>query len=71
MFIVLKENLADHSLECTVLFAPASRGQLALVVFEWEDAKYLGMDPTGENKLNDWQEDVSLRDRHTFPSSTG
>ncbi|GAA6004977.1 hypothetical protein JCM11491_002296 [Sporobolomyces phaffii] len=40
-----------------ILFAPASRGQLALVVFEWEDAKYLGMDPTGENKLNDWQED--------------
>jgi hypothetical protein len=42
-----------------VLFAPASRGQLALVVFEWEDAKYLGMDPSGENKLNDWQSDVS------------
>ncbi|GAA5967802.1 hypothetical protein JCM3765_001442 [Sporobolomyces pararoseus] len=40
-----------------ILFAPASRGQLALVVFEWEDAKYLGMDPSGENKLNDWQQD--------------
>ncbi|GAA5927692.1 uncharacterized protein JCM15063_005970 [Sporobolomyces koalae] len=40
-----------------ILFAPASRGQLALVVFEWEDAQYLGVDPTGANKPNDWVSD--------------
>ncbi|GAA5892607.1 uncharacterized protein JCM6883_007412 [Sporobolomyces salmoneus] len=51
----LGKGIQDPYIE--ILFAPASRGQLALVVFEWEDAKYLGKDPSGENKLNDWQQD--------------
>ncbi|GAA5872115.1 hypothetical protein JCM1840_006322 [Sporobolomyces johnsonii] len=40
-----------------VLFSPSSRGQLALVVFEWEDVKYLGVEPSGNSDENDWQED--------------
>ncbi|GAA6012680.1 hypothetical protein JCM8202_003410 [Rhodotorula sphaerocarpa] len=40
-----------------VLFSPASRGQAALVIFEWQDSKYLGVNPEGEPKLNDWAED--------------
>ncbi|CEQ42630.1 SPOSA6832_04486 [Sporobolomyces salmonicolor] len=40
-----------------VLFSPASRGQLALVVFEWEDAKYLGVETSGNDAENAWQED--------------
>ncbi|GAA5906493.1 hypothetical protein JCM6882_004450 [Rhodosporidiobolus microsporus] len=40
-----------------VIFSPASRGQLALVVFEWEDAKYLGVDASGHESENDWSPD--------------
>ncbi|GAA5957944.1 hypothetical protein JCM10213_002267 [Rhodosporidiobolus nylandii] len=40
-----------------VIFSPASRGQLALVVFEWEDAKYLGVSADGKDNENDWAAD--------------
>ncbi|KAK4703861.1 chitin deacetylase, partial [Phenoliferia sp. Uapishka_3] len=40
-----------------VIFAASSRGQLALVIFEWEDAKYLGVDPSGSTSDNAWTED--------------
>lgn len=43
-----------------VLFSPASRGQLALVISEWKDSKYLGVDPGGQPTENDWSEDVSF-----------
>lgn len=39
-----------------VLFSPSSQGTLALVIFEWTDAKYLGADPTGAE--NNWQQNV-------------
>ncbi|KAI5475999.1 transmembrane receptor [Pseudohyphozyma bogoriensis] len=37
-----------------VLFSPSSRGQLALVVFEWSDAKYLGINQGGGTAENEW-----------------
>ncbi|KAK4057820.1 hypothetical protein OIO90_001039 [Microbotryomycetes sp. JL221] len=37
-----------------VLFSPSSRGQLALVIFEWQDAKYLGTDQNGQSTDNNW-----------------
>lgn len=40
-----------------------SRGQVALVIFEWDDSKYLGVSPTGKPVENDWAEDVSRRRR--------
>ncbi|GAA6007489.1 hypothetical protein JCM10207_006361 [Rhodosporidiobolus poonsookiae] len=40
-----------------VIFSPSSRGQLALVVFEWEDAKYLGVGADGKDSENDWSAD--------------
>ncbi|KAL8277940.1 hypothetical protein RQP46_009572 [Phenoliferia psychrophenolica] len=41
-----------------VIFAPSSRGQLALVIFEWEDAKHLGVDPVpGTTSENEWTEE--------------
>ncbi|KAG0661507.1 hypothetical protein C6P46_003919 [Rhodotorula mucilaginosa] len=40
-----------------VIFSPASRGQLALVIFEWKDSKYLGVNPDGQATENDWSED--------------
>lgn len=46
------------SLGGTVVFAPSSRGQLALVIFEWEDAKYLGVEPSGETTENAWSDQV-------------
>lgn len=51
-------NPAHRSCLAAVLFSPASRGQAALVIFEWQDSKYLGVNPEGEPKLNDWAEDV-------------
>jgi hypothetical protein len=45
--------------ECAVVFAPGSRGQLALVIFEWKDAKYLGVDQSGQASDNQWEDDVS------------
>ncbi|GAA6062570.1 hypothetical protein JCM10212_004883 [Sporobolomyces blumeae] len=51
----LGKGSQDASIE--ILFAPASRGQVALVVFEWEDAKDLGVDATGAGKENEWQSD--------------
>lgn len=44
--------------EHAVLFSPSSRGQLALVIFEWQDAKYLGVDPSAEGTENHWSEEV-------------
>lgn len=41
-----------------VLFSPSSRGQLALVIFEWQDAKYLGVNPNAENTENHWSDEV-------------
>ncbi|KAK4055494.1 hypothetical protein OIV83_000040 [Microbotryomycetes sp. JL201] len=40
-----------------VIFAPGSRGQLALVVFEWADTRYLGTDQNGQSTANDWSQD--------------
>ncbi|GAA5986577.1 hypothetical protein JCM10908_003807 [Rhodotorula pacifica] len=40
-----------------VIFSPASRGQLALVIFEWKDSKYLGISPEGGASENTWSED--------------
>ncbi|KAM0789008.1 hypothetical protein ACM66B_003076 [Microbotryomycetes sp. NB124-2] len=40
-----------------VIFSPGSRGQLALVIFEWQDAKYLGTDQNGQSTLNEWSQD--------------
>lgn len=37
-----------------VLFAPSSRGQLALVIFEWSDGRYLGVDQSGNTSENQW-----------------
>ncbi|KAM0745675.1 hypothetical protein T439DRAFT_307608 [Meredithblackwellia eburnea MCA 4105] len=39
-----------------VIFAPSSRGQLSLVIFEWKDAKHLGVDPSGKTD-NTWTDD--------------
>ena len=41
-----------------VLFTPASRGQLALVIFEWEDASHLGIDKNGQSTENEWSDEV-------------
>lgn len=37
-----------------ILFGPASKGQLALVIYEWTDAKYLGMDESDPKTPNTW-----------------
>lgn len=47
-------------LGCAVVFSPGSRGQVALVIFEWKDAKYIGVDQSGSSAVNQWDEDVSL-----------
>ncbi|KAH8917494.1 hypothetical protein BT69DRAFT_1313736 [Atractiella rhizophila] len=49
---------ADPFIE--IIFGPSSKGYLALVVYEWADARYLGVDPTGTNVENEWGDDVSL-----------
>lgn len=58
-----------------VIFSPSSRGQVALAVFEWEDAKYLGVDPTGNSTENSWSDEVSrlsqIRCRNSGPRSRG
>lgn len=44
-----------------VLFSSASRGQLALVIYEWNDAKYLGIDADGTGAgANEWEDNVSI-----------
>lgn len=35
----------------TVSFDPSSRGQIAMVIYEWRDAKYLGIDTEPDNYL--------------------
>ncbi|OAV91518.1 hypothetical protein PTTG_03861 [Puccinia triticina 1-1 BBBD Race 1] len=40
-----------------IIFGPASSGQLALVVYEWQDAKWLGINPSNKQAENSWQED--------------
>ncbi|GAA5829862.1 hypothetical protein JCM11251_007911 [Rhodosporidiobolus azoricus] len=40
-----------------VIFSPTSRGHLALVVFEWDDSKYLGADDSGKESDNNWSAD--------------
>lgn len=42
-----------------VIFGPASKGQVALVIYEWEDAKYLGIDTKDRKEENQWEDDVS------------
>ncbi|MBW0516464.1 hypothetical protein O181_056179 [Austropuccinia psidii MF-1] len=37
-----------------ILFGPASSGQLALVVYEWEDGKWLGIDESNRQAENNW-----------------
>ncbi|KAH8923755.1 hypothetical protein BT69DRAFT_1262125 [Atractiella rhizophila] len=46
---------ADPFIE--IIFGPSSKGYLALVVYEWADARYLGVDPTGTNVENEWGDD--------------
>jgi hypothetical protein len=50
-----------------VIFGPASSGQLALVVYEWQDAKWLGINPSNKQAENSWQEDVSIFIYLPFP----
>jgi hypothetical protein len=38
------------------LFSPSARGQLALVIFEWEDAIYLGVDKEDPSADNHWSD---------------
>lgn len=40
-----------------IIFGPASSGQLALVVYEWQDAKWLGVNPSNQQAENSWQAD--------------
>jgi len=40
-----------------IIFGPASSGQLALVIYEWQDAKFLGINPSNQQAENSWQED--------------
>lgn len=40
-----------------IIFGPASSGQLALVVYEWQDAKWLGINPSNKQAENYWQDD--------------
>ncbi|KAG0147286.1 hypothetical protein CROQUDRAFT_670677 [Cronartium quercuum f. sp. fusiforme G11] len=37
-----------------ILFGPSSKGRLALVIYEWQDAKYLGVDESDRNIPNTW-----------------
>lgn len=41
-----------------VLFGPGSKGQLALVIYEWKDAKYLGVDEVDPTEQNEWEDNV-------------
>ena len=44
----------------TVIFAPNSRGQLALIIYEWADARYIGVDADGSGSgQNTWEDEVS------------
>lgn len=46
-------------LDESVLFGPSSKGQLALVIYEWQDAKYLGVDESDQSTPNTWSTNVS------------
>ncbi|KAI8458999.1 lung seven transmembrane receptor-domain-containing protein [Phakopsora pachyrhizi] len=37
-----------------IFFGPASKGHLALVIYEWRDARYLGIDSTNQSNQNTW-----------------
>ena len=54
--------------DCAVVFSPGSRGQLALVIFEWKDAKYLGVDQSGNSTDNQWEDDVSTPPPRSAPT---
>lgn len=54
-------KLPDTSLlALAVLFGPSSKGQLALVVYEWKDAKYLGVDQDDPTEQNAWEANVTI-----------
>lgn len=43
----------------TVIFSPSSRGQLALIIYEWDDARYIGIDADGSGAgENMWEDEV-------------
>lgn len=56
-----KPNLSPTRLSsrAAVIFSPSSRGQLALVIFEWNDASHLGVDQNGQSTENEWSDEVS------------
>lgn len=40
-----------------MIFGPASRGAAALVIYEWEDARYLGIENDGSGAGdNEWDD---------------
>lgn len=50
-----------------VVFSPSSRGQLALIIYEWKDAKYIGIDADGTGAgTNEWEEEVHPAARISF-----
>lgn len=63
----------DHTRSCSrelkgriaVLFGPSSKGQLALVVYEWKDAKYLGVDQDDPTEKNEWE--AGVREAPSLP----
>lgn len=43
-----------------VVFSPSARGQLALIIYEWSDARYIGIDSDGSGiGENQWESEVS------------
>ena len=53
--------LSGLTFSSAVLFSPSSRGQLALIIYEWKDAKYIGIDADGSGASeNQWEDEVSL-----------
>lgn len=52
-----QSNRAEADFEATVVFGPASTGSVALVIYEWEDAKLLGIDSDGSGAgQNEWED---------------
>ena len=48
-----------HGKRRTVVFSPSSRGQLALIIYEWNDARYIGIDSDGSGAgQNEWEDQV-------------
>lgn len=43
-----------------VIFGPSSRGQVALVIYEWQDASHLGIDKNGQSTEDTWSDEVSF-----------